>query len=373
MVLLGARALIDIAVPTGVDGAEVLRFQLQDGRTAQEAIAEAAAIIGAVNEEIMATYGGLLYLTETQFGTTTQGGARGRTPAKAEFKRADGIRTEQIGSMLPLRDYEDAVEWTPLYLRRAYRSQITGDLQAIADRWRQRMDFDIWKRAMLNTENLIGTAGYDVPWAIGTGTNVNFIPPDFGSKTFDSTHTHFVADTDFDDAANLAVSELRHHGHRGRLSIYVNPDDTDEVSAFLTDGQFIKYIPRDVNVVAGSTSAPVAVAEGELEGMPGEVFGLWDAGTQGYAELRSHWAVPAQYGFVTKSYGVNNPRNGLAIREEPGIGFGLRVMPQVTSDINPELDYVKFEATHGVGVNDRLNGVSFYFGNNTWTNPTFTE
>lgn len=370
MALLGARALIDLAVPTGVDGAEILRFQMQDGRTAEEVVAEAAAIIGVVNEEVEQTFGGLYYRTETQFGMTTQGGASGMTPRKSEFKRADGVRTEQIGSMLPLWDYEDGVEWTPLYLRRAYRSQITGDLQQIADRWRNRINRDIWKRALTNTENAIGSAGYDVPWAIGDSVSVPYVPPSYGSLDFDATHTHFVADNDFNDAINAAMLQLRHHGHSGRLSVYINPDDADEATAFTDEGYFIKYVPAGITINAVSGAA-MAIAQGELQGMPGEIIGLWDAGINGYAEIRTHYGVPAGYGFATKSYGVNNPRNGLAVREEPAIGFGLRVMPQVTRDINPELDFILFEATHGVGVNERLNGVAFRHSSDSWENPSF--
>src|SRR5690242_12024428 len=98
MPLLGARALIDIAVPTGIDSGEVLKFQLQDGRTAEQIIAETAAIIGAVNEELIANYGGMLYMTESQYAFYRQGGAgTGKTQKKSEFKRADGERGSLIG------------------------------------------------------------------------------------------------------------------------------------------------------------------------------------------------------------------------------------------------------------------------------------
>lgn len=379
MAVLGPRALIDLAIPTGLDAGEILKFQLQDGRSAEDVIAEAAAMIGSINEELVSYYGGLLTITDDQYARYAQGeSARSETPVKAEFKRADGVRAGTIGHMLPLLDFEDAVEWTPLYLRRAFSSQITADLRLIADRWRNRVDKDVITRALTNSENKIGEAGYDVPWAIGKGTNVNYIPPQFGATTFDTNHSHFVVmdDTskDHDDLLEAMMKELRHHGHRGTLVALVAFDDVAAYSAFATTGQFVELNPAGLQIIAGSSSAPVRVVSGETDGIPGELFGYWKSPHYGLCELRSHDRVPTGYALMTKSYGRDNPRNGLALRVEPGIGFGLRVSPQRTTSVNPELDYIKFEATHGVGTNDRTNGVAGYIANGAtkWANPVIS-
>jgi len=380
MAVLGARALIDLAIPTGLDSGEILKFELQDGRTAQQVIAEAAAMIGNINEELSQDYGGLMRFTEDQFARYRQGeGSRSMTPRKVEFKRADGVRSDTIGHMLPLHDYEDAVEWTPLYLRRAYETQINADLQLISDRWRNRVDYEIITRALTNTENSIGDSGYDVPWAIGTGMNVNFIPPQVGATQFDSDHTHFVVvdssgDDGYDDLIEDMMLDLRHHGIGGTLVALVAFDDVAEYSTFSTSGEFVELNPAGLTVIAGSSSAPVRVTAGETDGIPGELFGYWKSKHYGVCELRSHDRVPSGYAFMTKSHGVKNARNGLAVRMEPGIGFGLRVSPQATSSINPELDFIKFEATHGVGVNDRINGVAGYIASaaESWVNPTIS-
>src|SRR5690606_4306419 len=106
---------------------------------------------------------------------------------------------------LPLRDYEDANAWTPLYLRDAHDAQITADLQLIADSWENRVDDDVLRRIFSDTENAIGSAGYDVPWAIGSGVNVPYIPPQQpGFAAFTSSHTHFYAQNDTWNAAGAA-------------------------------------------------------------------------------------------------------------------------------------------------------------------------
>lgn len=379
MALLGARALIDLAIPTGLDAGEILKFELQDGRTAEQLVGEAAAMIGDVNEELNRVYGGLWYITERQWARYAQGdSARSETPVKAEFKRADGVRASMIGHMLPLVDYEDAVEWTPLYLRRAYSDDLIADLQLITDRWKNRVDKGLITRALTNTENTIGSAGVDVGWAIGTGQTANFIPPQHGASIFTTSHTHYLyfddASLDYDDMVEGMMATMREHGITGTLTLMVAFADVAEYTAFTAAGLFVPLEPSNVTVVAGSTSAPVRIITGQTDGVPGDLIGYWKSPHYGLAEIRSHARIPTNYAWMTKSYGVNNPRNGLAVRTEPGIGFGLRVVPMVRRSINPELDFIQFEGTHGIGVNDRINGVAGYIntGANAWVNPTIS-
>ncbi len=375
MAILGARALIDLAIPTGIDGSKVLQILLRDGRSAQQVIAEAAAAIGTVNEELMSMYGGLLYTTENFYSIYRQGeGARTETPKKAEFVMADAVRSDTIGHMLPLYDYEDAVAWTPQYLKRAYPAQLTADVQLIAERWKNRVAKELWDRALTDAEVSIdgSTTGYSPGWAIGTGTNINYIPPQYGNNVFTSSHTHYkYLDDDSADWGDLLedmVEELRHHGIGGRLVCFVSGADVAEWVALT---EFVELNPNGVTVVAGNTSAPVRISQGEFEGLPGELFG-YVKDLRGLVELRYDDRIPTNYCFLTRTYGNNNPQNALAVRIEDGSGFGLRVNPMIKNSLNPELDSVLFEATHGVGVNDRLKGVAGYLnsGADAWVDAT---
>lgn len=375
MPVIGPRMSVDLALPAGIDASRILGFQMRNGKTAQEIIAEAAAIIGTVNERVMARYRAISFLTPLQYAMYAQGQGARETPVKVEGKQADPVRSDTLGHMLPLRDYEDANAWTPLYLRDAWDAQITADLQLIADSWEARVDGDVLRRIFSNAENPIGTAGYDVPWAIGSGVNVPYIPPQTpGWPAFDSTHSHFVTQSGTWNAANAAallekmVVHLIHHGHTGRLLGLVSGADVSIYKA-ITGGKFVELLPSGVTMVTGGSN-PVAVASGETTGAPGEVFGLYRSDAGPVVELRSIQRIPTKYLFLTKSYGENSIRNGLAIREHPATGFGLRADPQLTRSIQPELEYVQFKAVHGVGVNDRLNGVVGQGGTDSYTPPT---
>lgn len=372
--VLGPRSLVDIAIPTGVDASEVLRFEMEQGTTAEEVIRSAASIIGDINEELNGLYGGLWTITDQIYARYRNGlGSRTMTPTDAEFSEPDAQRGDQIGHMLPRTDYADKTAWSRSFLKRADRELLRFDLQEIADRWRNRVDYDVITRMLTNTENAFG-AGYDVPWAIGTGMNVNYIPPQWRGYSFDSTHTHFVvkddASLDYDDLFDAMMLDLRHHGHVGDLALMISFADLTTVRAL---AGFSAFERNDVIIVGGNTSAPVRHARGMIDGIPGELIGYYD-GPYGRAEVRYHERIPTDYCFMTRSYGVGSPKNGLALRVEKSGNFGLMVLPQVDRSITPQLDNVRFEAVHGVGINDRINGVAGYIasGATTWVNPTIS-
>lgn len=374
MTILGPRSLMDIAVPLGVDANEVMRFEMQAGVTPVETIQMAATIIGEANESLIQRYGGLLSLTERVWTRVRVGdGTRRMTPLKADFVLPDGARSEKIGHMLPRNDYNDATEWERDYLERANMEDLRDDALAVRDSWVNRVDYEIITRALTTTEVVISATSWSPGWAIGTGTNLDYIPPQFGGNVFDSTHSHYVRIDGAVNATNLAAAlndakmHLGHHGLGGRLVALVSDTDLDTYAAM---PKFVEFVPTQFRTIAGNANAPVHVADGEVQGIPGELFGYFLA-SRGPIELRAHERIPTGRGFVTKSFGINNANNGLAIRTEAGKGFGLMLDPQVNRSLSPALDKIMFRATHGVGVMNRLNGFAFQVeaGSTTYTNP----
>ncbi len=370
--VLGVRSAVDLVTPTGVDSDLIFKFMVLRGKkSAEQVVAEAAAAVGAANQYLANTYGGLFTVTDSMYSFTRQGEtARSMTPKSAEFANPDPVRSDNIGHMLPLTDYKDALGWTPEYLRDAFEMQLVSDVQFITERWINRIDFQVIKRMLTTTENAVGAAGYDVPWAIGTGVNVNYIPPQYGAKVFDANHTHFIwkdaATDDRIDLLNAMQNELRHHGHRGNLVALI-PDSEVETYKALTG--FVKIRPPQVQYGGGST---ITYADGSTyEGIPGQLVGYFE-GDRGLIELFAHVRVPAKYAYMTRPYGLNATQNGLAIRRHPDIEFGLKPDVRVTSSLTPRLERVNFDATFGVGVNDRLNGVAGFIdtGASAYTSPS---
>lgn len=373
---IGARSLLDNALPTGVDASVLFQRGLEEGIGTSEVLMLAATIIGETNERLEAKYGGLLYFTERDFARYRQGeGARHVTHESAEFSRVDGRRARKIGHMLPRNDFEDVTEFTRQYLRRGNEEDVRNDIEIVAEGWENRVDLDVWTRALTTTEVLVGTSGYSPGWAIGSGGNVPYIPPPKGSIVFDSTHTQYLRNNNALSAAQAATTLgnaarlLSRLGHSGRKVAFISESD---VSTYTAIGKkFVQFVPGQFVVVAGATDQ--TITQGELEGVPGEVFGYF-LSDYGVVELRYQETIPTGYGFMTKSYGMNHPRNPLAARIEPGLGFGLTVDPEIRFGNMPRLEHIDYYATHGIGVNDRLNGVAFQIesGGATYDNPTIS-
>ena len=358
--VLGPRALIDNAIPSGVDAGEIFRFEMQEGMNAQEIIALAATTIGEANQYIFQRWGNMLYLTEMQYAFYRSGGASGMTPKAAEFSLPDSKRGQHQGHMLPLEDYDDAVSWSRRYLECAIREEILIDLEIIEEKWRNRCEFELLWRIFTRKENLIGQVGWDVGWVIGDNNeNAPYVPPQRGSRVFDDTINHFYRVNAAMDAANaLATIEklaqwLSWQGHTGTKALMVSENDLGIYQAMDSD-KFVRIVPGAINVVQGGNS-PLMTQAGALEGIPGEVVGIVLT-AYGQVELRYHERIPAGRMFMSKPYGGNNRGNGLAIRTERGKGFGMVVEPVRSRSLVPSLDMVLFSASHGVGVNDRTNG-----------------
>lgn len=373
MAVKGPQVLLDLALPTGVDGTRIFQWQRRDNVTGQQLVERAAQVIGVVNERLLQTYGGMVRITDSLFSIVRQGEtSRSMTPAATELGEVDPVKSDTIGSMLPIEDYEDKVAWSERYLRDASMMEIDATLQLISERWENRVDYGIWTRALTNTENAIGSAGYDVPWANGTAGNVDYVPPQWMGEVFASSHTHFLAEAGGNAAAfqSLFVAmmlQLRHHGHRGTLSIFCSDDDVSTIRQ--TTGFVQLFQP---GTLPTNNNSAYAYATGTIDGVPGEVFGYFDC-EWGRAELRFHYRIPQYYAFGTKTYGINNARNGLALRIHPAEnGFGMMLKPVITWEPEQKISQVRFVGTHGIGVNDRVNGVAGYANNATWSNPTIS-
>lgn len=377
--VLGPSSLIDLALPTGLDAAAILAFQMQEGLTGQEAIQLAATVIGEANQQLNSDWGSLVYFTEMNYAMyrTDNNASREQTRRSAEFTVPKGRRADTLGHMLPMWDYDDAVQWSRQYLERVSRQKVTFDLETVRDAWIDRVDYDIIRRMFVNTEDAISASGYSVGWAIGTGTNVNYIPPEYRGNKFTSSHTHFKRVNAALSAANALstletlAGELSHHGHLDRKVALVSSADLDTYFA-MDATKFVTKMPIEFTLVGGASSVLMQQGQG-VTGLPGEVFGYVNS-KYGVIELRSHARVPTGYQGVFKAYGTNNSRNPVAVRIEPTKGFGLTVDPIISRSLTPALDHVEFHASHGVGVNDRTAGAvaQIASGATTYTNPSIS-
>lgn len=375
---LGAASLIDTAMPAAVDSGLVLSRSLADGVTQEETIALAGTLIGEENSRLEQQYGGIVTFTYRDFARDRQGsGGRSMTPRSSEFASPDPVRSTKTGHMFPEYYYRDANAWSEEYWDYAIREDVRDTIIEVRDRWRNRVENDLWRRALMSTDDPIGS-GYSPGWAIGTGSQVNYVPPQHGNYEHTSAHKHYKRINGAVSSANAllalddAAKELAHHGHIGDKVAFVSDADVAHYIG-ITDARWANFIPAEF-IVVGQGSTSEAFIRRALQGVPGQTIGYF-ASAWGVVEVRSHDRIPTGYLFMTKSYGNNSPDNGIAVRLNSNRGFGMMVKAVPARDDVTRIEELRYVANHGVGVNDRLNGIAYQMktGSATYENPSDFE
>lgn len=374
--VLGPRNLLDSIFPvSGLDTAEIYRVSvLGDKKTVGELLREMAVAVGAMNQELVSIYGSLMYITEDPKVEYAAGdNAAGMLDRAGEWTTPDMRRAGIIGHMLPLWEFDGALAWSYKWLKHASETQTAVDLNLLQERWRNTFDYYIVRRMLTDDEEAVGSAGtgYSVGWAIGSGTNVNFIPPAYMGTTFTSSHTHYLGETSFPNAFEALIKTIREHGigYGERPVALVSDDDIDTIMAL---SNFVEFLPPEIQYNAVSGAPVMYTRRAEYQGVPGEIFGYYKS-SYGLIELRSHWRFPTNYVYMTFPKGQLNPNNGIRIRVDKGGGFGLTVDPQIDRSVNPRLAQVLVNTSFGVGVGNRLNGAAcFVDAGGSWVDATIS-
>jgi hypothetical protein len=280
-----------------------------------------------------------------------------------------------IGHMLPLKFYGEAVGGTWRYFRDVRSAQISAAITTIVNRGVWRFEQKLLTRFFTNTEEAIGAGGYSVPFVRGTGGNIDFAPPAYDGTTFATTHDHFLAyDKDtgpdtLDDMLEGMALTLAEHGHMAPFTAIVSRADIVVYQA-LTN--FVNIVDPVISTIdrGGATTGSSFFVRGSRDiGRIG-----WYQSAVGLIELIATNRLPADYAGMTKSYGIDNPRNGLAIRVHPDAGFGFQIITKTSENLDWPVEQVDVGLEFGVGVGmDRTNGTaSFLVNDDTWANPSIS-
>lgn len=361
MSVLGFNDLKQFALPTGWDAGEISKYSLVDGTSLGEIYNTAMAGSLAIANELLAhpIYGGLVSVTSEQ-GREYRDGGTNVMQERTEYSKPDPQRGKTIGHMYPIKSYDRGLGFTMDFLRKARIAQIDANLSDAYDAVRNTFQIAVLTRAFSDTENLMGSSGYDVPF-VKTGGNVTFTPPNWGGFTHTSSHTHYDRKATNAHATALedGVKELWHHGITGPYLAIVPFADRSTYTA-LTNFR----APRR-NEVTYSTSANLALVNEEV------FFGVYETAL-GVVYLHASNRVPTNYLGIFKSYGTNDPRNPLAVRVSPDYLFTPILLGDNGFKISP-MENMQLIHEYGVGVQDRLAAYLCYFAaSGDYTKPTIS-
>jgi len=371
--VIGPQTLLNKALPTGVDGTRVAEWTLRDGITYGELINRVALAVGDFNQEIVTDWGWSFGLTEEVMMEYEQGGSVSEMPEITDVDDITTIHGTTIGHMIDFKHYGRAIGGSKFYLRDARSAKIQASIRTLVRTARERFEKRLLTRWFTNTENAIGSAGYDVPFVRGTGGNVDFAPPPYDGEAFTTSHDHYLGvdddSYDWDDVLDQLAETLAEHGHAPPYSALVSKSD---IANYMALTGFVEVVDPVINMIdrAGATSGNQFFAVGQR---PFGLLGYYQ-GQYGLVEVRFSNRIPTLYAGLMKSYGSLDARNGLAVRVHPEVGFGAYILPETTPDDDYPIKKLDVVMEFGLGVGeDRTNGAAAYLhADGTWTNPTIS-
>lgn len=371
--VIGPQTLLNKALPTGVDGTRVAEWMLRDGLTYGELINRVALAVGDFNQTMVNDWGWLFALTEELMMEYEQGGAATEMPEITDIDDITTIHGETIGHMIDFKHYGRAIGSSKFYMRDARSAKIQASISVLVRQARERFEKGLLTRWLTNTENLIGAAGYDVPFVRGAGGNVDFAPPAYDGETFTTAHDHYLGidsgSFGYDGVLDQLAETLAEHGHTPPYNALVSKTD---IASYMALTGFVEVVDPVINIVdrAGATSGNQFFAVGQ------RAFGLlgYYQGQYGLVEVRFTNRVPTTYAGMTKGYGQLDSRNGLAVRVHPSVGFGAYILPETTLDDDYPIKKLDVVTEFGIGVGmDRTNGAAAYLvAGGVWANPTIS-
>jgi len=371
--VLGAINLLDKALPTGVDGTRIAEWSMRDGITYGQLANELALALGNENQMLINNWGWLFFLTEELAMEYENGGSVTAMTELTDQDRAQPLKGTTLGHMIDLRAYGEAIGGTRRYMRDVRSAKIRAAISNIVRRGRWRFEQKLLTRLFTNTENTIGSAGYDVPFVRGTGGTVDYAPPAWDGEAFTTSHDHYLGvDSGSYTAAdcfNNMAETLQEHGHTPPYTAIVSRTD---IATYYGLNNWVEIVEPVVSTIdkGGTSTGAQFFATGSREF---GTIGFYHS-QYGLIEVKATARVPTKYAALVKSYGNLAAANPLAVRVHPDVGFGFYVLPETTPDDDTPIKQLDVEIEFGVGVGmDRTNGAASYLvSGGSWANPTIS-
>lgn len=375
----GPLTTLNNQLPSGLDATRIAQWMLSEGYSYSMLRSDVAAGLIALNGELMSAWGDMMFITFEQFMEYANGGAVSDMPELTEYDLAELIKGDTIGHMIDLKARGNGIGGTWRTFRDMRKATMLASLRNIVVSGRNTFEKMLLTRALTNTVNTLGTSGYDMPFCNASGT-LTYTPPTVGGNAFASTHNHYVgydsSSKGFGDMLNGIAENLSEHGHQAPFDVKVSETD---IASYQALTNFIRPVPTNVVVIdrAGATSGNQFFENNQMETPPDSGAGYYIGSfltTRGLVKLFATARIPTKYAWGYKSYGINNPRNPVAVRVHPDQGFGFWINEVASDNDKFPVARIQIEVEYGISVGeDRTNGAAGYLvAGGTWANPTIT-
>jgi hypothetical protein len=368
-VLYGPRDLKNRVLPVGWDGTELEKLRTESNITIEEITNLLVGAAAALNTELLGDpMMALLFNVTTEATIEYRQGTTHSVSRHTEYGPVDEQRGDTTGHMLPIEPWDYGLGWTWDYLRKARRSQIDADIQGAVQAWRDHWEQKVLTRFFQSADDSgaskgLGSSGYSPGFAhAAASTAVDFTPPPWQGKSFDSNHEHYdatnsTAAADWLAAIQAMTLDLAEHGHEPPFTLMISYLDRGTITG-LTE-----YRPRAQPEIAyGVTQDLAQVSE--------QFIGVVDT-DDGVALVTVSNRIPQYTMGMFKAYGARSPRAPLTVRYTDDMGLVLSLLRGKSYRQFPIENLLTF-GEWGVGIQDRLNGVCHQMNTASYSDPTIS-
>jgi len=376
----GPLTTLNNVLPSGLDATRLAQWQLNSGRTYADVRSEVAGALNGLNQELLAAWGDMIYVTTEDYMEYPDGGTVTDMPDLSELDSADIYKGSTVGHMIDLKAKGRGIGGSWRFFRDAREAQILATIRDVLTSGRNTFEKAVLTRAMTDTANLLGSIGYDLPFC-NASSGVTYTPPAVGGSTFASSHTHYVGvatgtGVDLGTVLNTLAGHLQEHGHPPPYNAKVAVAD---VATYNGLGKFSKPISDRIILVdrAGATTGSEFYERGTVETPQGSGAGYYIGSyVSSYGEifLYATARIPTKWSLVYKSYGTNNAKNPIAVRVHPDQGFGFFINEVASDNDKFPVAKIQIEIEYGVSCGmDRTAGAAGYLiSGGAWANPTIS-
>ena len=361
MATLGINDLKQYALPAGWDASYLRNLQLESGETYEAVYNDIAAAISMANAELLSDplYGSLISVTSEAAIEYRTGVSNGFEP-HSEYTAPNNKRATTSGHMLPLLPWDRGMGWTWDFLRKARRSQIDADIASAIDDLKNIYQKRILTRLFKSTYDAVGS-GKSMPLADGGTADSTYIPVNVPSRAsaFASSHNHITYLNGITQAnIETVITNLWEHGYDAPYDMVIADADLGSWSTVANVTGWVSKAAPEIQY--GNTTSLARVDESFVGAITTK---------RGAVRVRATARIPTGFYAVYKSFGQNDPRNALVIRESTQFGIGAILQAGDRVRKYPLENAVLF-TEFGVGVNERIGAVAMKNHASAYADPT---
>lgn len=314
---------------------DVLVNQLNDGTRLETIWDELGDVLSLYNEHRSALASLLSFTTYNAADAVPQNVKNEHFEEATEFGEPSGISDPSYLKLAySWKDYDLGLRATWKYLRSATADQLTSRITRALDADNRLVSGSILQRLF---SNVVNYNDYNLP-VYGLWNADGMRPPDHMGRSFDGTHTHYLA-------TNTAVlqpvhveSGIKHiaeHGYgstqQARFLMLANPVDTEsaQISSWRAGVEVTTGVVPRYDFIP-SSNAPAYISHEDIHGAvpPAEYEGLQVMGSYGKAWIIESYFIPSGYVAIVATGGANSDNNPVGFREHENPAYrGLRRIP----------------------------------------------